>query len=100
MSQITIQSIDLIQEQISILFEQDWFQEDIAGLRQILLNKIPDHHVQEVTLGADRETVRFQWLNDGFALDFDYYSQSCWFSAQDEMSASKIQVLFNKLIQE
>jgi len=97
MAHIAIQSINFIGEQITVLFEKSWFQEDIIELRQLLLDKIPNHHVKEITLGADRENIRFRWLNAEFILNFDYYSQSCWFNAQDEVSASKIQPLFNLL---
>ncbi len=97
MAHKTIQSINIIGEHITVLFKQNWFQEDIIELRQLLLNKLPNHNVKEVTLGADRENIRFQWLNAEFILNFDYYSQSCWFSVQDEMSMSTIQSLFDLL---
>lgn len=97
MARIQIQSINLIGEQISILFDNNWYQEDIKALRQPLLNKIKNHHIKEITQGADRESTRFTWLNTAFILHFDYYSQSCWFSAHDEISASKIQPLFDLL---
>lgn len=99
MSHITIQSINFIDEQVTVLFDQYWFQEDIIDLQQLLLSKVLEHHVKEVTLGADRENIRFQWRHAEFVLNFDYYSQSCWFSIQDEMSISEIQPLFNQLIQ-
>ncbi len=98
MPPITVQSIKCIDEQIIVLFNQSWFQEDIEILHQFLLSKIPNHQQKEITLGADREDVRFQWSNAEFILSFDYYSQSCWFHAQDEMSMKKIQSLFHLLI--
>ena len=97
MSRITIQSINSIDVQITVLFDQNWFQEDIVELRLLLLNKVPEHNIKEITQGADRENIRFQWQGAGFILNFDYYSQSCWFSAQDEISAPKIETLFNML---
>ena len=97
MAHITIQSINLISEQITVLFKQSWFQEDIITLRQLLLDKVPNHLIKEITLGADRENIRFLWLNDEFVLNFDYYSQSCWFSAQDEISRLTIPPLFDLL---
>lgn len=99
MHHITILSINFIEEKIILLFDQNWFQEDIVELRQLLLDKIPAHHVKEITLGADRENVRFQWLSAEFILNFDYYSQSCWFSAHDEISTSEMQPLFRLLTQ-
>jgi len=99
MSHVAIQSIHFIDEQVTVLFDQNWFQEDIVDLRQLLLSKVLEHHVKEVTLGADRENVRFRWRHAEFVLNFDYYSQSCWFSAQDDISRSKIQLLFNQLTQ-
>ncbi len=99
MPQITVQSINFADEQIAILFDQNWFQEDIIMLRQLLLSKIPDHQVKEVILGADRENIRFLWVSAEFVLNFDFYSQSCWICAQDEISTPKIQSLYNLLVQ-
>lgn len=99
MVNIKIQSIVLIDEQVAIVFEKNWFQEDIVELRQQLLNKLQQPIVKEVTLGADRESTRFTWLNAEFILHFDYYSQSCWFSPHDEISVSKIKPLFALLNQ-
>ena len=99
MPHITIQSINFIDDQITVLFEQNWFQEDIRTLSQLLLSKVIPHEVKEITLGADRENIRFQWQNTEFILNFDYYSQSCWFSAQNEASTSKVHPLFNLITQ-
>jgi hypothetical protein len=98
MVEIKIQSIDLICEHISVLFEQYWFQEDIVNIQKLLLKKIPEHTIKEFTRGADRENIRFLWLGAEFILNFDYYSQSCWFSSQDEISTIKIPLLYNLLM--
>jgi hypothetical protein len=93
-----IQSLDLIDKEISILFEETWFQEDITTLQQMLFNNIPNHIIKEKTVGADRENIRFLWLDNAeLMLNFDYYSQSCWFSPQDEISSKQIQPLYNLL---
>jgi hypothetical protein len=94
MAHIAIQSFNLTDEIITICFEQDWFQDEISELRQLLLNKIPNHEVKEIIHGADRENIRFKWQNTVFIMNFDYYSQSCWLNAQDEIGTSKIQPLF------
>ncbi|MBL4899617.1 MAG: DUF3630 family protein [Colwellia sp.] len=97
MSSITIQSIDLIDNQITVLFDQSWFQEDIMTLRQLLLSNISNLCIKEVIIGADLENIRFQWLDKEFILNFDYYSQSCWFDTQNQHSLAEIQALFNIL---
>lgn len=97
MTHITIQSINYTDAQISIIFENSWFQEDILELRQHLLHKIPDLDIKEVITGADRENVRFRWLTAEFMLNFEYYSQSCWINAQDGMSKIQLKPLFNLL---
>ena len=97
MRPIAIQSINYRDMQITALFNQHWFQEDIVELHQLLLSKIPEYRVKEVTQGADREDIRFQWREAEFILHFDYYSQSCWLSVQDEINVLKIQSLFNLL---
>ena len=99
MSAITIQSINFGNNQITVLFEQHWFQEDIIKLRQLLLSNISNLYINEVVTGADLETVRFQWLDAQFILTFDYYSQSCWFDAQNDNSLPESRHLFNLLIQ-
>lgn len=99
MAHISIQSIKLIDEQIIILFENTWFQEDIIALRQALFDQIPNHYIKEIIDGADREAIRFLWFKSAFILNFDYYSQSCWISAQDDISTSNISPLFNLLTQ-
>ena len=97
MEPIKIQSVDLVDEQITVLYEELWFQEDIEKLRAALLNDIPNHNIKEITIGADRENIRFEWQLAEFVLNFDCYSQSCWFSAQDESSKSMLPSLFAKL---
>ena len=92
-----IKSINLVNEKIAIIFDTLWFQEDINELSLQLLNTIQNYNIKEVTQGADRESCRFIWLSAEFSLHFDYYSQSCWFSAHDEISTSKIQSLFELL---
>jgi len=97
MAPIKIQQIDLIDGIISIIYNGNWFQEDINELSRQLFNKIDDHIIKEVILGADRESRRFLWLNTQFTLHFDYYSQSCWFSPLDEMSVKKMKALHHLL---
>ncbi len=99
MSTIAIQSINLINNQIIVLFDQSWFQEDITTLRQLLLSNISNLEIREVIIGADLENVRFQWLDTEFILNFDYYSQSCWFDTQNSQSLAETNALFDLLTQ-
>ncbi len=92
-----IKTILIINQQISVIFEQSWFQEDIETLSQLILVKLPKHIIKEVTFGADRENIRFQWQHAEFMMNFDYYSQSCWINAQDENSLTNIEPLYNFL---
>lgn len=97
MPQFTLQTINIFDEQISVLFDQAWFQEEIIILRQLLLSKIAGHQVKETILGADRENTRFCWSGAEFILNFDCYSQSCWIGAHDEISLLKIPPLYELL---
>jgi len=97
MSAIAIQSINLINNQITVLFNQHWFQEDITNLRQLLLSNVSNLCIKETIIGADLEQVRFQWLDTEFSVTFDYYSQSCWFDSPDPDSLTKNQSFFNVL---
>ena len=48
MNHNTIKSINCHNDQIAVLFEQSWYQEDISTLKQLLLNKIPSHQIKEI----------------------------------------------------
>jgi hypothetical protein len=97
MCHIVIQSISLVNNQITVLFDQVWYQEDIIRLRQLLFDNIPNLSIKEVILGADIESIRFQWKNTEFIVKFDYYSQSCWFDTQYSNSGPDTQDLFKLL---
>jgi hypothetical protein len=99
MSSIAIQSINLVNNQITVLFDQRWFQEDIITLRQLLLSHVSNISIKEIVIGADIENVRFEWLDTEFTINFDYYSQSCWFDTQDLQSLAETQALFTLLTQ-
>ena len=68
-------------------------------LFQLLFNNISNLCVKDVVIGADLENIRFLWLDTEFTVNFDYYSQSCWFETQDLQSLTEIDSLFNLLIQ-
>jgi hypothetical protein len=99
MSSIVIQSINLVNNQITVLFDQSWFQEDITTLRQLLLSNVPNLSIKEIVIGADLENVRFLWLDTEFVVNFEYYSQSCWFDTQDPSTLEETHALFNLLTQ-
>ncbi|NQY87236.1 MAG: DUF3630 domain-containing protein [Colwellia sp.] len=99
MSPIAIQSINLVNNQITVLFEQHWFQEDITKLRQLLLSNVSSLCIKDIVIGADLENVRFQWLDTEFIINFDYYSQSCWIDTQDPLSIAITHSLFKLLVQ-
>jgi len=95
--QHTIHLISTIDNQITITFNTEWFQEDISTLSQLILSKIFHHQLKEKIIGADRENLRFTWQASEFLLNFDYYSQSCWVNAHDEVSQMTIPALHELL---
>ncbi|GAA6171442.1 hypothetical protein NBRC116592_11120 [Colwellia sp. KU-HH00111] len=97
MNTILIKSIAYRAEIIDILFNKSWYQEDINLLTKLLLNKVTASQIKETILGADRENIRFQYLDAEFVLNFDYYSQSCWICPNDEASQNKTHQLFERL---
>ncbi len=97
--EIFIDSIQLIERAIVVNLKNNWFQEDISQIQQVLLALDDSVEVKEKIIGADRETVRFVWQSQYYyLLNFDCYSQSCWFEPQDELSQNHLQKLF-KLLQ-
>lgn len=97
MSPFTIQTINFSNNQITVIFKQSWFQEDINTLHQLLLGNISDLSTKEVIIGADLEHIRFQWQGTEFTLHFEYYSQSCWLDTQEPKCQTEITSLFNLL---
>ncbi len=69
---------------IDVRFQEDWYQEDIAYLTQLIFTQLPDVNVIEKQLGADRETYRLNIEGNYLTLNFDYYSQSCWIEPESE----------------
>ncbi|WP_138140218.1 DUF3630 family protein [Colwellia psychrerythraea] len=97
MNSVTIpQSLESLTYQVDYLnvtFKNDWCQENIATLIDLLFLPIMPVTMQEKIIGADRENIRFRWDNNNFVLNFDYYSQSCWIEGQDSPSTEQLATL-------
>lgn len=89
--------MNLFENNITITFTDEWFQEDINALSLLILSKIANHTLTEKVIGADREHWRFSWQTSEFILNFDYYSQSCWISANDIVSQMSVLALKKSL---
>ncbi len=81
---------------IAIQFDQAWFEEHISFLIKLILDNIADAQIVERILGADREYVRFNWLNNQFILHFESYSQSSWIE-DESLDNIKIIELFHQI---
>lgn len=88
-----IKSLTYQDDFLSILFNVEWYQEDISVLQGLILLPLTGHKIQETNIGADREDIRFIWNENYFVLNFDCYSQSCWIEAQDDSSKSYLLAL-------
>jgi len=91
-----LQNIELIsyqQDHLSITFKNEWYQEDITSLSELILLPTTPVVIQEKNIGADREDIRFSWSKNYFVLNFDYYSQSCWIEGQDNASTECLSAL-------
>ena len=69
---------------ITFVFNKSWLQEDIATLKQLIVEKISKLTEVEHVIGADRETVRLAHHQQIFILNFECYSESCWLEAESE----------------
>lgn len=87
-------NVSLVDDNLEIRFKDYWYQEDIEQLYQLLSDKLTDFSLVESLLGADRQTYRLTCNNQYLLLQFDYYSQSCWFSVEVDND----QALLSKLI--
>ena len=84
----------VIEDNLDIRFKEYWYQEDIEQLYQLLHIHISEFQLIESLMGADRQTYRLSHNNQYLLLNFDYYSQSCWFSVE---VASEQALLMNLL---
>ena len=80
---------------LTVQFKHNWFQEDVESLADLLFKLLTPIEIQEKILGADRENIRFSWSGHYFILNFDCYSQSCWFEGQDQVSTNHLVALYS-----
>ncbi len=83
---------------LAVNFENEWFQEDIETFSEVIFEALMPISIQEKILGADRENIRFTWREHCFILNFDCYSQSCWFEGQDGKSTEYLAELYLALV--
>ena len=93
----SIKSLTYQADHLSVYFENDWYQENIAALITLLFSSIMPLTIQEKIIGADRENIRFSWQEHYFVLNFDYYSQSCWLEGLGSKSTEYLVNLYAAL---
>lgn len=91
-------SISLHVDHLNVIFAEEWYQEDIATLTKSTLSILSSVTIQEKITGADRENIRFSWQGHYLILNFDYYSQSCWFEGQDSENVECLAQLYSALV--
>ena len=89
----SLESLTYQVDHLNVTFKNDWYQENIAVLIDLLFLPIMPIAIQEKIIGADRENIRFSWDDNYFVLNFDYYSQSCWIEGQDSTSTDLLAIL-------
>lgn len=70
------------QQMITLVFNQYWYQEDIAELTELILVGLGQISRKNTVIGADREDIHFYWRNVCYVLYFESNSQSCWLEAE------------------
>jgi len=95
---VQIKSMSLFEQRsLLINFNQEWFQENINQLKEYLLEQCSNIKELEVTIGADRAYIRFEYQRDFFTFQFECNSQSAWIEAEDETSRKTLPQLFSEL---
>ena len=89
----SLESLTYQVDHLNVTFKNNWYQENIATLIDLLFLPIMPVTIQEKIIGADRENIRFSWSNNYFVLNFDYYSQSCWIEGKDSTSTEQLSTL-------
>jgi len=71
---------------VIITWQQHWYQEEIDNLVSVIFHNVESTKIIESVIGADRHCCRFNYRTGHYVLNFEYYSQSCWIEAEDELS--------------
>ena len=94
---LKIDTISLYEQQsIMIVFNSEWIQESIDQLSGLIMKQCEQLKTLEVTTGADRAYIRFEYKGDFFTLQFECNSQSCWIEAEDETSRQTLPQLYKE----
>jgi len=86
------------EDHLNINFKEEWYQEEISALIELIISPIMPIVIQEKSMGADRENIRFCWDAHYFVLNFDYYSQSSWIEGQDQASTDYLTILHSAIV--
>lgn len=85
-----IAAVELINTLVlQVQFGADWVMEDSKVLADELLNIMSTKVIERIE-GADLYSIRFQFENAEFLLNFEEYSHSCWFECAIERDASSL----------
>ena len=96
---LQITSITYRSDYLILHCSADWYQEDIDKLYISLTAQVVDICIQDKIQGADRESIRFSWQSYYyFVVHFEFYSQSSWIEAADEVSINKLSDLQKALV--
>jgi len=80
---------------ITITFANNWRENDIPAISEVILAKLTNVQYGEQIIGADRVTLQFYWQQP-WLLHFELYSQSIWLEpAYDD--SSKLSDLMHNL---
>ena len=90
----SLESLTYQEEHLNVIFKNDWYQENISQLIDLLFFPIKPVVIQQKIIGADRENIRFSWNDCYFVLNFEYYSQSCWIEGQDGENIQQLMDLY------
>lgn len=82
---------------IGFLFKQFIDQDDIESIFQQLFECFPALTIIEKSIGADRESIRFEWQNTPFELNVECYSQSVWVEPKYSEDTAYLNALFQYL---
>ena len=89
----SLESLTYQEDHLNVQFKNDWYQDNINQLIDLLFSPIKPVVIQEKIIGADRENIRFSWNGCYFVLNFEFYSQSCWIEGQDNVNTQQLNVL-------
>ncbi|WP_448213979.1 DUF3630 family protein [Colwellia sp. MEBiC06753] len=94
MQQLAINQIQRNEDNIAIVFNQEFDTDDLTNVAYWLLELLPTIQLIETISGADRANFRLIYQQVNVVMNLDVCSQSCWLEAEIPSESDVLSTIF------